>query len=80
MELNDQVKITLTAHGSSVLNEDNKKNMNRRTYKIDIDFDICFWALFPAININLHSREFEFEWLCLGVYIGKQRYDIREVE
>ncbi len=48
--------------------------MNRRTYKIDID--IRFWALFPAININLHSREFEFEWLCLGVYTGKQRYNI----
>lgn len=54
--------------------------MNRRTYKVDIDFDIRFWALFPAININLHSREFEFEWLCLGIYIGKQRYDIREIE
>ncbi len=24
MELNDQVKVTLTAHGSSILNEDNK--------------------------------------------------------
>ena len=37
--------------------------MNRRTFKIDIDFDVQFWALLPAININLHNHEFEFEWL-----------------
>lgn len=30
--------------------------MNRRTFKIDIDFDVQFWALLPAININLHNQ------------------------
>lgn len=58
----------------------NNKDMNRRTFKIDIDFDVQFWALLPAININLHNHEFEFEWLCFGFYFGKQKYEIREIE
>nr|DAY93925.1 MAG TPA: hypothetical protein [Caudoviricetes sp.] len=52
----------------------------RSTYKIDVDFDTKFWALLPALNINFHSWEFEFEWLCLGIYIGKLKYDIREIK
>ena len=52
----------------------------RSTYKIDVDFDTKFWALLPAININFHSWEFEFEWLCLGIYIGRLKYDIREIK
>lgn len=54
--------------------------MNRRTLKIDIDFDVQFWALLPAININLHNYEFEFEWLCFEFYFGKQKYEIREIK
>lgn len=54
--------------------------MNRRTFKIDIDFDVQFWALLPAININLYNHEFEFEWLCFGFYFGKQKYEIREIK
>ncbi len=54
--------------------------MNRRTFKIDIDFDVQFWALLPAININLHNHEFEFEWLCFGFYFGKQKYEIGEIK
>lgn len=53
--------------------------MNRKTFKVDIDFDVHFWALLPAININLHSHEFEIEWLCFGFYFGRQKYDIREL-
>ena len=34
--------------------------------KIDIDFK--FLAIIPALNINLHSLELEFEWLFLGIY------------
>ena len=45
--------------------------MKRTTIKIDIDFDVKFWALLPAININIHSHGFEFEWMCIGLYIGK---------
>lgn len=37
--------------------------------KVDIELDLRFWALLPAININAHCREIEFEWLCLGIYI-----------
>ncbi len=53
--------------------------MNRRTFKVDVDFDVRFWALLPAININLHSYEFEIERLCFGLYFGIQKYDIREL-
>jgi len=35
----------------------------------DVRFDLKFWAILPALNINLHSKNFEFEWLCLGIYI-----------
>ena len=43
----------------------------RISFKVDIDLDFQFWAILPAININLHSKSLEFEWLCLGVYISK---------
>lgn len=44
--------------------------MERKRYKlqIDIDVDFLFWAILPALNINLHSRNLEFEWLCIGLY------------
>ncbi len=46
--------------------------MNKRiSFKIDCDFDVYFWHLIPSINLNFHSQEIEFEWLCLGVYISK---------
>lgn len=37
--------------------------------KADFDFDLHFWAILPALNINLHSNSLEFEWLCIGIYI-----------
>lgn len=40
---------------------------------VDIDLDFDFWAILPALNINKHSKSFEFEWLCLGIYISKER-------
>ena len=45
----------------------------RITFKIDCDIDFLFWHLMPSININLHSHEIEFEWLCIGVYIHKEK-------
>lgn len=45
--------------------------MKRFTSKIDFDLDVGFWHLVPSININLHSHELEFEWLCIGIYISK---------
>ena len=46
--------------------------MIRNTFiiEVDIDLDLNFIALLPAININLYSRSLEFEWLMLGVYIS----------
>jgi len=43
----------------------------RNTFKLDLDIDLNFWALLPALNINVHSKELEFEWLCFGVYLKK---------
>jgi hypothetical protein len=40
--------------------------------EVAINLDLHFWAILPALNINLHSKEFEFEWLCIGIYIGKK--------
>lgn len=47
--------------------------MKRITIKVDIDVDLKFWALLPAININIHSNGFEFEWLFIGIYISKTK-------
>lgn len=69
MEINQRVCLT----------NNNNFNMNRRTFKVDVDFDVRFWALLPAIDINLHSYEFEIERLCFGLYFGIQKYDIREL-
>ena len=41
---------------------------------INFDTDFKFFAIIPAININLHSKEFEIEWLFWGLYIGFNNY------
>lgn len=38
--------------------------------RVDVAIDFKFWHLVPSININLHTHELEFEWLCLGIYAG----------
>lgn len=43
----------------------------RISIRTDIDLDFGFWAILPAININLHSKSLEFEWLCIGIYISR---------
>lgn len=42
--------------------------MKQFRFQIDIDIDPKFWSIIPAININLHTKSFEFEWMCIGVY------------
>lgn len=42
--------------------------MTRRSIIIDFDIDLKFWHLIPSININLHSHELEFEFMCIGLY------------
>lgn len=37
--------------------------------RIDSSWDWQFIALLPALNINLHCEQIEFEWLCFAVYI-----------
>ena len=39
-------------------------------FSIDIVIDTAFFAVLPAVNLNFHSGELEFEWLIFGVYIG----------
>lgn len=44
---------------------------NSQGFKIIFGVDCGFWAITPALNINLHSNTFEFEWLCFSIYIDK---------
>jgi hypothetical protein len=61
-----------------IINEEDKlviedtKSLKRKTFKLKIDFDVDynFFAILPALNINLHSKEIEFEWFYFGLYIG----------
>lgn len=46
--------------------------MKEITISINIVLNFDFWAITPSFNINLHSKELEFEWLCLGIYINKK--------
>lgn len=39
--------------------------------RVDFIVDYKFWALTPAVNLNFHTFELEFEWLCFGLYIRK---------
>lgn len=43
----------------------------RIIFPIQIGFhvDIKFFALLPALNINLHSKTLEFEWLFFAIYV-----------
>ena len=38
--------------------------------EIEVLWDWKFFAIIPAVNINLHSNSLEFEWLFLGIYIS----------
>lgn len=49
----------------------NLKNLFNKSivFNIEVFYDTEFWAILPAINLNLHSKTLEFEWLCFGIYI-----------
>ena len=54
--------------------EDVEEVKINKSYKLTFTIDIeitpkIFWALLPAVNLNLHSKEIELEWLCIGIYI-----------
>jgi len=40
-----------------------------KQFRVFFNFDFKFWALLPALNLNINSKSLEFEWLCLGVYV-----------
>ncbi len=40
------------------------------SFTISFTYDIKFWCT-GAINLNFHNGEFELEFLCFGIYIGK---------
>lgn len=48
------------------------KPLVRRSWRLSINFDVDwkFFAIIPALNINFHSKELEFEWLFIGIYVG----------
>ncbi len=51
------------------------KNANEKEFVerwLDYKCDIRFWAVLPSLNLNFHCKEIEIEWLCFGLYIGKQ--------
>ena len=37
---------------------------------LEFVFDIKFFAIIPAFNINKHSNQLELEWLWFGFYVG----------
>jgi hypothetical protein len=41
--------------------------------RFEFTIDLMYWAILPCFNINFHFPEFEFEWLCFGIYfrVGK---------
>lgn len=53
---------------------DEKPDVGHKLPLVEVEFTPKkFWALLPAININFGVGEFEFEWLCLGIYIRYRR-------
>lgn len=38
---------------------------------VSFEIDFKYWALLPALNINLNFPALEFEWLAFGLYIQK---------
>jgi hypothetical protein len=48
-----------------------KRDVTFLKLNINLDWDWKFFAILPALNINIHSKSLEFEWLFLGVYIDK---------
>lgn len=54
--------------------------MIRKNIIISFDIDFMFWHLVPSVNINLHSKELEFEWMCIGIYISTEKQSKKNQE
>lgn len=46
-----------------------KSKLNTPICNLNFNTDFKFFAILPAININLHMKTFEIEWLFWGFYI-----------
>lgn len=38
--------------------------------RVEIEWDWKFFAILPAVNINVHSKGVELEWLFVGLYFS----------
>jgi hypothetical protein len=66
--------VSVTAYTPIIFDEEKlfEQSIVRRRFSLTFDFDIDFkfFAILPALNINLHSKHIEIEWLCFALYIG----------
>lgn len=50
--------------------------MKRIQIVFNLDYDIKFFAIIPAVNLNFHNRfTFEIEWLFFALYAYKTPSD-----
>lgn len=49
-----------------------QKRRSWTLFKCKFEYDWQFFAIMPAININLHTKTIEFEWLFFAIYFDKQ--------
>ncbi|MDR2084351.1 MAG: hypothetical protein LBP67_05090 [Bacteroidales bacterium] len=57
--------------------KENKSNRIKQIrFFINVIWDKRFFAIIPALNINLHSRELEFEWLNFDIMLVGDDNDI----
>lgn len=42
--------------------------------RIEFEIDKKFWAILPSLNLNFHTKEIEFEWICIGIYWRYTKY------
>lgn len=50
--------------------ENKKKTSGDKTFTVSFCYDFKFWSS-GHIALNIHSKEVEIEFLCVGVYIEK---------
>lgn len=49
----------------------NRGGVRQCSISVTLCIDLRFWAITPAINVNLHGGfTLEVEWLCFAVYVG----------
>ena len=54
--------------GKESKEKNNKRYIHTFTASFEVDFK--FWST-GAVNLNIHAKELEIEFLCFGIYFGK---------